>query len=1099
MKKIILLFSGVFVMLSGYSQAGQPDLSFGNGGSITPQGGGPIAIQNDGKIIQVSASSGDFMVTRFNVDGSLDNTFNGTGKVITDFGLASEVPKSVLVQPDGKIIVAGVTTRDNPPDYRILVARYNPDGSLDQTFHGTGFNSVGNTSDNAYLAMESNGSILVAGEFSITRFKSNGDTDNSFGSNVGTLRTGNQLTANYAIAVQTDGKIVLGGFRTSTAYGGDFTLVRYNPDGSLDSSFDSDGVVITRILNDLSLISSLLIQPDGKILAAGTAYQSGVPGASYVLARYNTNGLLDSSFDGDGILFLNLGSRSDPVSYLSIALQGDNRIIASGNNLLLRLLSNGQLDNTFDGDGIAAIDIQARRIAIRENRVYIAGTQTSVQAIGAYRLDIAPQTGLFYKYYEGTWTTLPDFNSLTAVKSGNTDNINLEVRTPGRNDNFAFIWRGYINITTPGSYTFETVSDDGSKLYFNAAYSAGGIALVNNDGIHAAIAATGTINIPSAGLYPITFTYFENNGGETMQAYWTGPGIPRQLIPNSAFGGTTTPLPTEGLNYKYYEGTWNTLPDFTLLTPVKTGNTPNIDLGVRTPGRNDNFAFVWEGTINIPAPGAYTFTTTSDDGSKLYFNSQYVPSATATVNNDGLHAPTAVSGTVTVAAAGAYPIAITFFEKDGGEQMSVSWSGPGFTSQPIPNSAFSKSAATRISGLTYKFYQGSFDFLPDFNTLVPVKTGNTPNIDIGVRPADVNDNFAFVWEGWITLPSSGSQEFRLLSDDGSRLIINGTTVINNDGTHGPQTISGTINLPAGTYPVSISYFDKTGGEAMELYWFSGQTYLLVPNSAFTTTKVETPVQMNGLNYKYYEGTWNALPDFSSLTPVKTGTSANIDISTRIAGRNDNFAFVWEGNITLPTPGDYLFELVSDDGSKFYFNSGYSPSALPLINNDGIHAATSVSATVNASGTHPIAVTYFEKDGGETIQLYWTGPGIARQLVPASAFTTTSGSAVNKDAVGLQPGAANIASDRARVTRIYPNPFAERFFVSFYNEKTTDQISVAVYDINGKQMYSQYAGKLSQGTTSLMIDLKNKQLKDGIYFVTIMKNGVRSQTVKLIKQ
>src|SRR5205823_4729970 len=122
--------------------------------------------------------------------------------------------------------------------------------------------------------------------------------------------------------------------------------------------------------------------------------------------------------------------------------------------------------------------------------------------------------------------------------------------------------------------------------------------------------------------------------------------------------------PANGLKYSYYEGNWNALPDFTALTPVKTGSAGNIDLGVRTPGRNDNFAFVWEGYINIPTPGSYTFETVSDDGSKLYFSTLYNPSASATVSNDGLHAPTSVTGSVYVPAAGAYPISITFFEKD---------------------------------------------------------------------------------------------------------------------------------------------------------------------------------------------------------------------------------------------------------------------------------------------------------------------------------------------------------------------------------------------------------------------------------------------------
>lgn len=148
-----------------------------------------------------------------------------------------------------------------------------------------------------------------------------------------------------------------------------------------------------------------------------------------------------------------------------------------------------------------------------------------------------------------------------------------------------------------------------------------------------------------------------------MQVYWSGPGIARQLIPNSAFGsgGGTMPPAAPGLNYKYYEGAWNALPNFSALTPVKTGTTPNVDLAIRNV--NDNFGVVWEGYINITTPGSYTFETISDDGSKLYFNSTYSPGATALVNNDGLHAPVSATGTVNIPSAGLYPIAITFFEQ----------------------------------------------------------------------------------------------------------------------------------------------------------------------------------------------------------------------------------------------------------------------------------------------------------------------------------------------------------------------------------------------------------------------------------------------------
>ncbi|MEJ7767478.1 MAG: PA14 domain-containing protein, partial [Chitinophagaceae bacterium] len=294
--------------------------------------------------------------------------------------------------------------------------------------------------------------------------------------------------------------------------------------------------------------------------------------------------------------------------------------------------------------------------------------------------------GLQYRYYEGEWDRLPDFNTLTAVKAGSSANVDIGVRDAGVNSNFAFVWEGMINIPVAGNYTFETNSDDGSMLYFNTGYSAHVQPLVNNDGLHASRSATGNVYVDAPGSYPIAITFFEKDGGESMQVFWSGPGIDRQLIPDNAFGTNSS---GSGLRYKYYEGDFNTLPDFSSLSPVKSGTTANIEIGARPVGSNDHFAFIWEGYIHIPAPGDYTFETISDDGSKLYFNTNYSLYASAVVNNDGVHASWPVTGTVRVGAAGIYPFAVTYFEKDGGENMQVYWSGPGIARQPIPNAVLS--------------------------------------------------------------------------------------------------------------------------------------------------------------------------------------------------------------------------------------------------------------------------------------------------------------------------------------------------------------------------------------------------------------------------
>jgi hypothetical protein len=300
----------------------------------------------------------------------------------------------------------------------------------------------------------------------------------------------------------------------------------------------------------------------------------------------------------------------------------------------------------------------------------------------------ASSPGLAYRYYEGSWTSLPDFGGLTPVASGSTANVSLAPRK--RDDHFAFLWEGFITVPAAGTYTFETASDDGSKLYIGE-YGHHVAPVVNNDGQHAEQLAGGSYTFPSAGTYPIAITYFEAGGAETMKVYWTAPsaGISsRTLIPDAAFSHLNYNPASQGLRYKYYEGAWTTLPDFSSLTPVASGTIGGVSIAPKR--RDDHFAFLWEGKINIPKAGTYYFETRSDDGSKLYIG-EYGHHVAPVVDNDGQHAMQFRGGWYTFPAAGAYPIAITFFEAGGSEGIEVYWTAPHaniHTRTLIPNRAF---------------------------------------------------------------------------------------------------------------------------------------------------------------------------------------------------------------------------------------------------------------------------------------------------------------------------------------------------------------------------------------------------------------------------
>jgi hypothetical protein len=130
-----------------------------------------------------------------------------------------------------------------------------------------------------------------------------------------------------------------------------------------------------------------------------------------------------------------------------------------------------------------------------------------------------------------------------------------------------------------------------------------------------------------------------------------------------------------GLNYRCFEGTWDKLPNFASLTPTKTGTVTSFSLQPRS--RDDNFGLEFTGYVEAPADGTYTFSTASDDGSRLYIGSQLV------ADNDGLHGVETRSGRIGLLA-GLHAIRVTFFEKSGGQELTVRWSGPGIVEQNLP-------------------------------------------------------------------------------------------------------------------------------------------------------------------------------------------------------------------------------------------------------------------------------------------------------------------------------------------------------------------------------------------------------------------------------
>jgi uncharacterized delta-60 repeat protein len=319
-----------------------------------------IAIQSDGKLVVAGrAGRGRFALARYHPDGTLDTTFSGDGKVATNLTPHDDWVADVAIQGDGKIVAAGFggTCCSGPGgDGRLALARYNPDGSLDPTFGGDGRVVTNVTDGNDFivgLAVQADGKVVAAGRaggaggrFLLARYRADGTLDSSFrGDGIVTVNftAANEFAA--SLAAGTDGKIVAAG-----PGGGTFGLVRFRPNGVLDPSFSGDGKARTNFTAGPDIAWAVTIQPDGKTIAAGSARASG---NTFALARYNANGTLDTSFSRDGKITTNLTRFDDYVS--KVLLQADGKVVAVGSGnaafALARYHTDGRLDASFSRNG----------------------------------------------------------------------------------------------------------------------------------------------------------------------------------------------------------------------------------------------------------------------------------------------------------------------------------------------------------------------------------------------------------------------------------------------------------------------------------------------------------------------------------------------------------------------------------------------------------------------------------------------------------------------------------------------------------------------------------------------------------------------------
>lgn len=297
------------------------------------------------------------LVTFFTTNSlaQLDATFDGDGKRYVQFSSSAAV-RDMIVQTDHKIVMVSYCNNIGTPR-PFCVIRLNEDGSFDTTWNGSGFlyAPIPGTNYDIFaqaVAQQSDGKLIVAGGGSrlvITRLNTNGTTDTTFG-NGGTVQNATPTMLNR-IAIQPDGKFVVVGYSGSLDSDAVQILARYLSDGTPDTSFGINGVARLEIPLARTRGESLDIQPDGKIVTGGAV--SGTT-THYLLARFNRNGSLDTTFDGDGYLTVDTFTTSfrEFGSFIAVKVKGDGRIVALGDrNFLYGYNVDGSRDMTFNGIG----------------------------------------------------------------------------------------------------------------------------------------------------------------------------------------------------------------------------------------------------------------------------------------------------------------------------------------------------------------------------------------------------------------------------------------------------------------------------------------------------------------------------------------------------------------------------------------------------------------------------------------------------------------------------------------------------------------------------------------------------------------------------
>ncbi|HEY8401846.1 MAG TPA: Ig-like domain-containing protein, partial [Cytophagaceae bacterium] len=510
-----------------------------------------------------------------------------------------------------------------------------------------------------------------------------------------------------------------------------------------------------------------------------------------------------------------------------------------------------------------------------------------------------------------------------------------------RAENFGLTFHGYIDVPEDGKYTFYLTSDDGSRFYI------GNEVVVNNDGIHSARERSGYIWLKK-GKHIFTLAHFQKLGGLDLILSWEGPGISKQVVPAGVLYRLSpiSECPENGtISVERWDGISGTqtsaIPVNT--TPTSTFENPNFE---SKSDDGNNYGVRYRGYICPPYTGNYTFYIASDDYSELWLSTSGDPSEkvriaylSGAVNTRNWYKNASQkSASIYLKAGQKYYVEALHKEGGGEDHFAVAWKMP----------------------------SGEFQAPIQGRHLSPFKNNKFPTVNI-TAPAD---NHGVIAGSNVTVTATAADQDGAVTKVEFYL----DDVKMSEDNSSPYTWNWN-SVQEGVYKLTARAFDDKGAVTVSS---------VVTVYALSYRDPENPaLTKSALEYNYYEfsNEVSVLPDYASLTAKKSGTVSTFSIDVK--DRNERYGIAYSGFINIPQDGIYTFYLASDDGSMLYFGDRETL----LINNDGLHGMTPEKNAMIAlrQGKHKIMVDLFQNLGGQGLTVSYSGPGITKQVIPASVL------------------------------------------------------------------------------------------------------------------